>query len=408
MNRTNKRPLFTVLGTFIIIAGLCVLFLLNLRDILDSRPPEFSKSNMLQSLWHQYKQNYLEWGTLRSLDKQQQSITTSEGQSYTMLRAVWMDDKDTFDKAWQWTKDNLQREDDHLISWLFGEQADGTYGILTARGGRNTATDADQDIALALLYASKRWNDQKYYGDAIGIIRDIWAKEVITINGRPYLLANDIEKSTPKSTVVVNPSYLSPYTYKVFAIADPDHDWSALADTSYEVAIASIESRLDKPSSANLPPDWIMFDKKTGEILPPQNGSGLTTNFSFDALRLPWRFALDYKFTGDYRAKEVLDKIGHLESEWRNKKSIAATYSHDGIRLINQGAPSMYGGTIGFFMVNRPAMADEIYREKLEALYDTNESKWKNQQSYYDENWAWFGMALYLGEIHDLYNLEKR
>ena len=66
----------------------------------------FSEHTMLKNIWLKYKANYLEPGTLRTLDKQQEFISTSEGESYTMLRAVWMDDKATFDTSLKWTTDN--------------------------------------------------------------------------------------------------------------------------------------------------------------------------------------------------------------------------------------------------------------------------------------------------------------
>ena len=65
---------------------------------------------------------FVEQGTGRTLDPSQGGITTSEGQSYTMMRAVWSDDRATFDSSWQWTKDNLQRPD-RLLSWRFGPRA---------------------------------------------------------------------------------------------------------------------------------------------------------------------------------------------------------------------------------------------------------------------------------------------
>ncbi|HEU0080633.1 MAG TPA: glycosyl hydrolase family 8 [Candidatus Paceibacterota bacterium] len=392
-----------VYGTCIVIVVLVAAFALNIGGILDMRPPEFSKRNMLAALWYQYKLNYLEPSSLRSLDKQRDNITTSEGQSYTLLRAAWMDDKDTFDSSWQWTKDNLQRKEDHLVSWLFGKRADGSYGVLRDQGGYNTASDADSDIALALIFASRRWNDQKYFGDGILIVRDIWNKEVVTIGGRPYLAANNVEKTTSKGTIVVNPSYLSPYAYKIFAEVDPVHDWRALASTSYEVIDQSMRLTLDSGASATIPPDWVVVDKATGAVSAAPASTGLSTNFSFDAMRLPWRLALDYAWTSDPRAKEALDKMGFLRSEWRAKGSLATSYRHDGARLTEDQALSMYGGAMGYFAVSDVADADAVYRRKLEAVYDTNESKWAKPQSYYDENWAWFGIALYAGELTNLY-----
>ncbi|HEY9480964.1 MAG TPA: glycosyl hydrolase family 8 [Candidatus Paceibacterota bacterium] len=391
-------------GTFTVIIAVLVAVLFNVGGIRDVRPGQFSDRNMLQALWHQYKLEYLEPGTMRALDKSQDNITTSEGQSYTMLRAVWLDDKETFDTAWQWTKDNIQRKNDHLLSWLFGERPDGSYGVLVERGGENAATDADTDAALALIFAWRRWNDQSYFGDAILMIRDIWAKEVIMIAGKPYLLANNVEKTAPKQYVLINPSYFAPYAYKVFATVDQTHDWLGLAATSYEVAQAAIKAPLDKETSGGLPPDWIAIDKKTGELVMPQSGGdqNLTTNYSFDALRMSWRFALDWRWNQDERAKTVLSAMNLLSREWDEHGSLAASYAHDGTRISNMESLAMYGGSLGYFVVSDPRAARDIYRKKLEAVYDPNESKWNVGQGYYDDNWAWFGMALYTDGLQDL------
>src|SRR5690606_5554171 len=111
MQRDRITQIAFLGGVFSLIACAIVILAFNWSDISSMRPPEFSRKNMLQALWFNYKINYLEEDTFRSLDKQQGGITTSEGQSYTMLRAVWMDDKETFDRAWQWTKDNIQRRE---------------------------------------------------------------------------------------------------------------------------------------------------------------------------------------------------------------------------------------------------------------------------------------------------------
>lgn len=403
MEHTDSKFSVLVYGTFIVIIGLILAFVFNIGGILTARPPEFSKRNMLSALWYQYKSSYLEPGTLRSLDKQRNNITTSEGQSYSLLRSVWMDDKDTFDSVWQWTKDNLQRKEDHLMSWLFGERTNGSYGVLSDQGGYNTASDADSDIALALIFASKRWNDSTYFGDGALIARDIWNKEVIMIGGKPYLAANNVEKTISKGTAIINPSYLSPYAYKIFAEIDPAHDWRGLASTSYDVIDQSMRLALDKGSSAYLPPDWVMIDKATGIVSAPPATAGLSTNMSFDAMRLPWRLALDYAWTGDQRAQEALDRMSFLKGEWTSKGKLLASYGHDGAPASDKESPATYGGTLAYFMRTSPALASSIYRSKLEGLYDTNESKWSVPQSYYDENWAWFGMALYAGELRNLY-----
>ncbi len=366
--------------------------------------PVFSPQAMLEATWHHYKKEYLEPDTLRALDKQRNNITTSEGQSYTLLRAVWIDDKTTFDTAWQWTKDNLQREEDALFSWLFGERADGSYGILEEQGGVNTATDADVDIALALLFAAERWNDQSYFGDAIVIIRDIWEYEVLHINGQPYLLANNLEKIAPKNTAVMNPSYLSPYAYRIFARVDPEHDWLGVVDTSYEVLEAATQSPLDSQQSAGLPPDWLEIDKRTGSIRAPTPGTGLVTHYSYDALRTPWRIALDAAWFNEPRAYQALRRLSFLGEQWREERSLASHYRHDGQVLGRDKSYAVYGGAMGYFMFADKQEADKVYKRTLESLYNSTTFTWHTPLSYYDANWVWFGIALYHGRIVNLYS----
>ncbi len=288
----------------IIISVVIVISVLYINSSHREVPIVFSPKTMMSTVWEKYKNEYLEKGTLRTLDKQQNNITTSEGESYTLLRSVWQDDQTTFDVSWKWVKDNLQRKDNHLISWLFGKRSDGSYGVITEKGGQNTASDADVDIALALLFAGKRWNNSQYGGDAAALISDIWKQEVVTINGKPYLVANNVEKNAP-NVVLLNPSYFAPYAYRIFAQVDKSDNWNGLVDTSYDIIEKSLSDNLDASTTANLPPDWLTLNKKTAEIgfnLP----AGLTTHYGFDALRVPWRLALDYSWNGEPRRNQVL------------------------------------------------------------------------------------------------------
>src|SRR5205809_1120934 len=116
-------------------AVILVLFLFYYNSQKRQVPVVFSPSVMLSDLWQKYKNQYIDPSSHKTVDRQQNNITTSEAESYTMLRAVWEDDRITFDNSWNWTKQNLQRPDDHLFSWLYGKRADGSYGILSEKGG---------------------------------------------------------------------------------------------------------------------------------------------------------------------------------------------------------------------------------------------------------------------------------
>ena len=77
--------------------------------------------------------------------------TVSEGIAYGMLIAVYMgtkDDQMLFDDLWRYSQAHLNGNG--LMHW--GIAANGT--TITGQGG---ATDADEDIAFALVMADKQW-----------------------------------------------------------------------------------------------------------------------------------------------------------------------------------------------------------------------------------------------------------
>ncbi|MBC7581812.1 hypothetical protein H7097_03010 [Aeromicrobium sp.] len=365
-----------------------------------SIPIVFSDNALLTETYKDYKSNLIEPGSGRTLDKSQDNLTTSEGESYTMLRAVWMDDKATFDASWKFTRENLQRPD-KLFSWKYGKLSDGSYGILKDQGGTNTASDGDQDIALSLLMGYHRWNDSQYLAAAKPIINSIWNNEVVQVAGKPVLVANDLEKNSP-TTVVVNPSYFGFANYKVFAAVDPIHDWNGLRDNSYTLLNALSADKLDKASSDGLPPDWITLNRTTGAFLPAA-APNLDTNFGYDAFRIPFRLALDHQWFQDERDKTSLSRYGFLQQFWKSNKVINATYAHDGTVVATEESPAMYGATIGYFKIINPAMAKDIYETKLQTLYSPDQQSWKAPApGYYEDNWAWFGIALYQNALPDL------
>src|SRR5579884_557263 len=139
-----------VIGFVCILLGLLVgLFVLYKNSQYSQVTRTFSSYTLLASSWDEYKQQFLNPDG-RIMDLQQNNITTSEGQSYALLRSVWSDDKPTFDLVWKFTQDNLKRPGDNLFAWQWGKRSDGSYGVMPD-GGINTASDADSDIAFALI-----------------------------------------------------------------------------------------------------------------------------------------------------------------------------------------------------------------------------------------------------------------
>jgi endoglucanase len=115
---------------------------------------------------------------------------------------------------------------------------------------------------------------------------------------------------------------------------------------------------------------------------------------------------MDWEWNKDERAKELLSRYHYLDQEWEKNKAIYATYAHDGQAMTRSEVPAMYGGTIGYFLVAQSkAEAEDIYKAKLESVYSPDFQDWKERLGYYDDNWSWFGVALYNGQLPNLFRL---
>jgi endoglucanase len=396
--KNNTR---TIGGVLLIMAVLVAFSVFYYNSPQRQTPLVFSPQFSQQELWRSYKLEYIEPGTGRTLDKQRENITTSEGQSYTMLRAAWQGDKETFDMSWTWTRDILQHKDDKLFAWRFGEVSQGNYGIDESKGWQNSATDGDTDIALALIFGYSRWRNETYLRDARDILRDLWDKTVVEIDGMKLLAANDLEKFSASDSVIINPSYLAPYAYRIFSQVDRDHDWNALIDTTYTFLERLGFAELDSQKGVGLFPDWVAVDRNTGGLSSPKVET-LTTNYSYDAFRVPWRLGIDLRWFKEKRAEQLLNKSSFLINYYKSQNKIVPEYSFNGTPLVDYEAPSAYGAAMPLFTSVDPILAERLYNEKLRALYDADRQTWKSVLSYYDDNWAWFGMAWYNNQIINL------
>src|SRR3990172_2703641 len=350
------------------------------------------ESIYLTDSWKNYKKNFIHsYG--QTIDPER-DVTTSEGQSYAMLRALFMDDNETFDGVWKWTKDHMQhRGDDMLLSWLWGKSGQ-EETILDS----NSASDADEDIALSLIFASKKWDENKYLIEALTILRDIWNKEVVTINDEKVLI------SSPNSKVddvyIVNPSYFSPASYKIFAKVDTTHDWNKLADSSY-LYLDRIGNKSE--NTAHLPPNWVSVNTN-GEInSAAPHVSGEPDFYGYDAFRVFWRIALDYYWFKDERSFEYLRKANpFFVNEWRNRNKFNSVYTLDGRMVAGFSGQATNSGPLSVFMVTNPDLAKEVFSDEYTKLFEKTDPN-KITQSYYDQNWTWFATALYSKRLDNLW-----
>lgn len=224
----------------------------------------------------------------------------SESQSYAMQQALWMDDRETFERVWQWTEKYLQNENS-LFAWKFSI-VPGTQAVRI--DDANSATDADTDIAHALFLAADRWSVPEYRTAALAIIRGIWEIETVeTPHGRHVLAGNWANES---GSIVMNPSYFSPVAYRLFMENDPNHDWNLVLLTGYrDVSLASEKLSMKRTF---LPPNWVRMDKETGEMGPVVDRAD-SEDYSYDAFRTLWRTALDDALFASTHANDYLARV---------------------------------------------------------------------------------------------------
>jgi cellulose synthase (UDP-forming) len=347
-------------------------------DASHARDARARERDGLSALWSFYKYAFVEAG--RVVARDEGGVITSEGQGYAMLRAVWAGDRAGLDEVWRWTRENLQVRDDRLLAWRF-------QGRVT---DRNAATDADQDVALALVLASRRFGDPRYLEEARRLLADIWAHEVIQAGGRWLPTGGNWAPRERYPTLHV--AYLAPYAYEVFAEVDPARPWRELVRGSYDVL-----RFLYFEKGVSVPPEKLWVDPRTGALFLERPGAREPPQtFGYDAVPIFWRVALDAAWFGrrgeaDLRAR----MLAFPRDAFRDEGRLRERYSTAGRPLSqNDGLPHL-ASIQALAAIADPELARQLREAQLDALFDRALSG--EETPYYLHNWLWFGRALELG-----------
>ncbi|MEP7166359.1 MAG: glycosyl hydrolase family 8 [Candidatus Woesebacteria bacterium] len=350
---------------------------------------------ILSRAWNSYAHTFVKIDG-RTIDPGTHDSTTSEGQSYSMLRAVWEDDQKSFASVWKWTKENLENSD-HLFAWKWGQRSDGSMGKID----EGSASDADEDIALALLLASKRWKVPEYQDEALPLIDAIWNLEVKEMSGTYYLVAGNWAKGN--ASAIINPSYLSPASYRLFAKVSP-HDWSALVTDSYTVLNQCTQSSLGFEKPQFIPPEWCEINPD-GSVARPATTGEDTTIFGYNAVRVPFRLALDYQWNTELKAKAYLEKFSTLREQYKKDGAIAMLYTHEGNKKEQYESLVGYAALLDNLVITDRSLATDVYEKKISPKFieDAKGSYWEDPKNYYTNNIVWFATALYSGRLENYF-----
>ena len=326
--------------------------------------------------------------------------TVSEGIAYGMILAVFMDDQPLFDDLWQYEQKWLHQTG--LMHWYINAAGS---GLGSNPSGEGPASDADLDMAFALVMADKQWGGQgklpkKYIDYAKGQIQNVWANEFYDWK---YLKPWPQDGPPP-----INLSYFSPAYHKIFAKIDTDNVnpttkanyWIESADAMYALLNTTLNSESGNAGNG-LVPAWSDLSGK------PNGGEGRPTNYQYDSCRTPFRIALDYCWFGDQRAQDYLAKTSSFFA------GIGATNIVDGYDL--NGAPkAQYQTGANAWMQSSAfvgpaavgAMSGSSYQTFVNDAYAVLiKGDALVGGTYYDESWAALSLLMLTANLLDYTSL---
>jgi endo-1,4-beta-D-glucanase Y len=318
--------------------------------------------------------------------------TVSEGIAYGMLIGVFMNDQSLFDDLWQYEQQFLDGKTG-LMHWYI--KADGS-----GPAGTGAATDADEDMAYALIMADSQWGTSQKLGKYLDLAKDtitkIWNHEIVDYK---YV------RSWPGAdTSTINPSYFAPSYYKLFAKIDTKNatNWTNTVDAMYGVINASLSSGNGNTENG-LVPAWCDAGGKPngGAFGPGQPAS--PTNYQYDSCRTPFRIGLDWCMNGDTRAQAYLAKTSKFFS------NIGASKMVDGYEL--NGTPKAQHQTGNNASIQSAAfvgpagvgaMSSSSYQSFVDEAYAVVATRTALVGGiYYDDSWMVLSLLMMTGNFLD-------
>ncbi len=274
-------------------------------------------TNSLQADWEDWRSKYVttrDAGAaprMRVLHGINSSTTVSEGQAYGMLFATVFDEQTLFDGFYLYARDYFN--DHGLMNW----QIQGT-----SVSGFGAATDADVDMAMALLLACDKvqtgeWSASQhgldYCDEARTMIQAIWDYEVDHPNNGPLAGLNNnqgyelipgdywnLSQDYPNG--ITNLSYFSPAYFRVFADFTNNDEWYQVIDRGYDIASLAANN-----SCAGFVSNWNNY-AGAPQTVP---WHGYTSEYwGWDAARFAWRVGLDAYWFNDSAAQDAIAPIG--------------------------------------------------------------------------------------------------
>ncbi len=190
-----------------------------------------------------------------------------------MLLAVAANDRDSFDRMWNWTRANLMVRDDQLIAWRWEP------GQRPPVADMNNATDGDILVSWALTEAAELWAELSYRVAARRIAVEVGRKTILFKQKPGSLILPAVAGFSAEERSdgpVINLSYYVFPAFARLALVAPEYDWSGLSQAGLDIA------RQARFGKSQLPTEWISI--RDGKVKP---ATGFPAHFSYNAIRIP-------------------------------------------------------------------------------------------------------------------------
>jgi hypothetical protein len=119
--------------------------------------------------------------------------------------------------------------------------------------------------------------------------------------------------------------------------------------------------------------------------------SGLSRDFSSDAMRIYWRVAVDCRLHKRPRACADPLGVGQLTAMLARDSAFFTKYSTDGLPIERIESSSFYGAALPFLLLHAPASGRALRSTALSG--SVLDSILTARNRYFDANWMWFGLA---------------
>ncbi len=360
------------------------------------KPNNYSQdqmNNFVQLAFNSWRSTYLTtdgcpYGMKRIRAGSAQNYETySEGIGYGLIILVLMDNsinntQPDFDAVFRYYKH--YNDGRNLMHWKIDASGNVT--------GQNAATDGDEDVALALLFADKQWGSSgtiNYLNEAKTIINSLMT---YCVEPNTYVLKpGDVFGGSHQT----NPSYYSPNWYQLFYDVTGDSRWLQVINKSYST-INYFYTTYNTALVAN----WCKAD---GTRMDSQyRWWNNDYDYTYDACRVPWRIGMNYLWYGTQHWQNTKSFLLKISNWIKSKTSSNPSAIVDGYDL-NGNAIGQYNNAafVGPFAV--AAMCDSSQQEWLNSLFNrlvnfTTGGPW----GYYNDHLRLLTMLVITGNFPNL------